>query len=201
MSTYKTETDAEHRERMNELQLEMRAKMKAAKERRGLVICHTGDGKGKTSAAFGMLTRMLAHGHKCAVVQFIKSSNDAVESLLRGPLLTWDHVGEGFTWDTQDKAADIACCRLGWELALKHLADPEVDFVLLDELNVVLQLEYLPIDEVLVALRAKRIDQHVVVTGRGARPEVIELADLVTEMRVIKHPFAAGIKAQAGIEF
>ena len=107
MITYKTETDAEHRERMKELQLEMRAKMNAAKERRGLVICHTGDGKDKTSAAFGMLTRMLAHGHKCAVVQFIKSSNDAVESLLRGPLLTWDHVGEGFTWDTQDKTVQV----------------------------------------------------------------------------------------------
>ena len=100
-----------------------------------------------------------------------------------------------------DKAADIACCRVGWELALKHFADPEVDFVLLDELNVVLQLEYLPIDEVLVALRAKRADQHVVVTGRGARPEFIELADLVTEMRMIKHPFSAGVQAQAGIEF
>ena len=201
MSRYDTETEAEHRERMRELQLEMRAKTKAAKDRRGLVICHTGDGKGKTSAAFGMLTRMLAHGRRCAVVQFIKSSNDAVEKLLRGPLLTWDHVGEGFTWDTQDKAADIACCRTGWAIALKHLADPDMDFVLLDELNVVLQLDYLPLPEIADALNAKRADQHVVITGRGARPEIIELADLVTEMREIKHPFAAGVQAQAGIEF
>jgi cob(I)alamin adenosyltransferase len=201
MKTYHTETEAEHRARMRELQLEMRAKVQAAKERRGLIICHTGDGKGKTSAAFGMLTRMLAHGRKCAVVQFIKASNDAVEKLLRGPLLTWDHVGEGFTWDTQDKAADIACCRKGWDLALAHFADPEVDFVLLDELNVVLQLEYMPVEEIVAAFKAKRADQHIVITGRGAKAEVIEVADLVSEMREIKHPFAHGVQAQAGIEF
>jgi cob(I)alamin adenosyltransferase len=199
--SYRTETEAEHRERMRELQEEMRAKMRAAKDRRGLILCHTGDGKGKTSAAFGMVARQLAHGHKVAVVQFIKASNDHVERLLRGPLLSWDHYGEGFTWDTQDKAADIACCRRGWARALEHMADPEVDFVLLDELNVVLQLEYLPVAEVVEALKKKRADQHVVLTGRGAPPEIIELADLVTEMRVIKHPFDAGVPAQAGIEF
>ncbi len=198
---YRTETEAEHRARMRELQLEMRAKMRAAKDRRGLVICHTGDGKGKTSAAFGMLMRQLAHGNACAVVQFIKASNDAVEKLVRGPLLTWDHVGEGFTWDTQDRAADIACCRKGWEIALRHFADPEVDFVLLDELNVVLQMDYLPVEEVVAALKVKRADQHIVLTGRGAKPEIIEVADLVTEMREIKHPFAVGVQAQAGIEF
>ncbi len=193
--------DPQHRERMQELQAEMHAKMRAAKERRGLVIVHTGDGKGKTTAAFGMLTRMLAHGRKCGVVQFIKASNDAVEKLLRGPNLTWDHFGEGFTWDTQDKAADIACCRAGWEVALRHFADESVDFVLLDELNVVIQCGYLPVEEVLAALRAKRPDQHVVITGRGATPELIALADLVTEMREVKHPFAAGVQAQRGIEF
>lgn len=198
---YHTETEAEHRERMRELQEEMRAKTGAAKDRRGLLICHTGDGKGKTSAAFGMLARMLAHGRRCAVVQFIKASNDHVERLLRGPLLTWDHYGEGFTWDTQDKAADIACCRAGWARALEHLADPEVDYVLLDELNVVLQLDYLPVAEIAAALATKRVEQHVVVTGRGARPELIALADLVTEMRCVKHPFDAGVQAQAGIEF
>jgi cob(I)alamin adenosyltransferase len=198
---YHTETEAEHRERMRELQEEMRAKVRAAKDRRGLLICHTGDGKGKTSAAFGMVARQLAHGHRVAVVQFIKASNDHVERLLRGPLLTWDHYGEGFTWDTQDKAADIACCRAGWARALEHMADPEVDFVLLDELNVVLQLGYLPTGEIVAALKAKRLDQHVVVTGRGAPPELIEAADLVTEMRVVKHPFDAGVQAQAGIEF
>lgn len=199
--SYHTETEAEHRERMRELQEEMRAKMRAAKDRRGLLICHTGDGKGKTSAAFGMVARQLAHGHKVAVVQFIKASNDQVERLLRGPLLTWDHYGEGFTWDTQDKAADIACCRRGWARALEHLADPGIDFVLLDELNVVLQLGYLPVAEVVAALKVKRADQHVVLTGRGAPPEIVEVADLVTEMRCVKHPFDAGVPAQAGIEF
>jgi cob(I)alamin adenosyltransferase len=121
--------------------------------------------------------------------------------LLRGPLLTWDHYGEGFTWDTQDKASDVACCRRGWARALEHLADPEVDFVLLDELNVVLQMEYLPVAEIVDALKNKRVDQHVVVTGRGAPREIVELADLVTEMRVIKHPFDVGVPAQAGIEY
>ena len=201
MSDYHTETEEQHRERMRALQEEMRAKVCAARDRRGLLIVHTGDGKGKTTAGFGMLTRMLAHGRTCAVVQFIKASNDAVERLLRGPLLAWDHYGEGFTWDTQDKAADIACCRAGWARALEHFSDPDMDFVLLDELNVVLQLGYLPVEEIVTALKAKRPDLHVVVTGRGAPPELIAAADLVTEMRMIKHPFDAGVQAQAGIEF
>ncbi len=201
MNDYHTETEEQHRERMRELQEEMRTKVRAAREKRGLLILNTGDGKGKTTAGFGMLTRMLAHGRRCAVVQFIKASNDAVERLLRGPLLTWDHYGEGFTWDTQDKAADIACCRAGWVRALEHFADPEMDFVLLDELNVVLQLGYLPIEEIVTAFKARRPDLHVVVTGRGAPPELVEAADLVTEMRVVKHPFATGVQAQAGIEF
>lgn len=194
------DTDA-HRQQMQDLQAEMREKMRAAKERKGLIIVHTGDGKGKTTAAFGMLTRQLAHGRKCGVVQFIKSSNDAVEKLLRGPNLTWDHVGEGFTWDTQNKEADIACCRAGWDIAKKHFADPSIDFVLLDELNVVLTCDYLPLAEILEALRAKRADQHVVITGRGAHPDLMALADLVTEMKAIKHPFDAGVQAQRGIEF
>lgn len=201
MSDYHTETEEQHRERMRQLQEEMRAKVRAARDKRGLLIVHTGDGKGKTTAGFGMLTRMLAHGRKCAVVQFIKASNDAVERLLRGPLLTWDHYGEGFTWDTQDKAADIACCRAGWARAREHFADPDMDFVLLDELNVVLHLGYLPVEELVSVLKAKRPDLHVVVTGRGAPPALVEAADLVTEMRVVKHPFDAGVKAQAGIEF
>lgn len=201
MSDYHTDTEEQHRERMRVLQEEMRAKVRAARDKRGLLMVHTGDGKGKTTAGFGMLTRMLAHGRKCAVVQFIKASNDAVERLLRGPLLTWDHYGEGFTWDTQDKAADIACCRAGWARALEHFADPDMDFVLLDEINVVLQLGYLPTEEIVEALKAKRPDLHVVVTGRGAPTELIAAADLVTEMRMIKHPFEAGIQAQAGIEF
>lgn len=193
--------EAEHRAAMQTLQTEMHAKMRAAKEKRGLIIVHTGDGKGKTTAAFGMLTRMLAHGKRCAVIQFIKSGQDAVEKLLHGANLKWHRIGEGFTWDTQNRAADIASCREGWKLALGYLQSDEIDFLLLDELNIVLSYDYLPKDEVLAGLRTKRANLHVVITGRGARPELVELADLVTEMREIKHPFKEGVKAQLGIEF
>ena len=195
------ESEAEHRARMEKLQAEMREKVEAAREKRGLVIVHTGNGKGKTTAAFGMLARMLAHGRGCAVVQFIKSGGDAVEKLLRGPLLRWHRVGDGFTWDTQNRAADIASCREGWRLACGYFQDPAVSFVLLDELNVALAFEYLPKDEVLAALRSRRPGQHVVITGRGALPEIMDYADLVTEMKEIKHPFNAGVQAQLGIEF
>jgi cob(I)alamin adenosyltransferase len=202
MSTPSTPaTEAEHRAAMQALQAEMDAKIRAAQEKRGLVIVHTGDGKGKSTAAFGMLARMIAHGRRCAVIQFIKSGHDAAERALRGPLLEWHSVGGGFTWDTQDRAADIARCREGWVLACGFFKNPQIDFVLLDELNIVLAHDYLPKDEVIAALRAKHPDQHVVITGRGALPELIALADLVTEMRELKHPFTAGVKAQAGIEF
>jgi cob(I)alamin adenosyltransferase len=200
-SSTKKPTEAGHRRKMQALQVEMKAKMRAAQTKRGLLIVHTGDGKGKTTAAFGMLARMLAHGRRCAVVQFIKSGRDPVAKLLHGPLLRWHRVGEGFTWDTQDRAADIASCREGWALARGYFQAADVDFVLLDELNVVLACDYLPRGEVLATLRARRPAQHVVITGRGALPELIELADLVTEMREIKHPFKAGVKAQRGIEF
>ncbi len=186
---------------MQKLQAEMHAKMRAAREKRGLIIVHTGNGKGKTTAAFGMLARQLAHGKTCAVVQFIKSGGDPVAKLLRGPKLRWHRVGQGFTWDTQDRAADIARCRDGWNFALGYLQDPAIDYLLLDELNVVLSFNYLPLDEVLAALRARRTPLHVVCTGRDAPAPLTELADLVTEMREIKHPFHTGVKAQAGIEF
>ena len=194
-------TDDEHREAMQALQAEMDAKIGAAKEKRGLIIVHTGDGKGKSTAAFGMLARMVAHKRRCAVIQFIKSGADAVERALRGPYLEWHSVGGGFTWDTQDRAGDIAMCRDGWEKAKGFFANPEIDFVLLDELNVVLAYDYLSKEEVIAGLKAKSPMQHVVITGRGALPELIEAADLVTEMREIKHPFQAGVKAQVGIEF
>ncbi|HEU5079228.1 MAG TPA: cob(I)yrinic acid a,c-diamide adenosyltransferase [Opitutaceae bacterium] len=190
-----------HREAMKELQSEMHSKMRAAREKRGLIVVHTGDGKGKTTAAFGMLARMLAHGKKCAVIQFIKSGSDAVEKLLRSPNLTWHRVGEGFTWDTQDRSKDIASCREGWALALNYLRSESLDFLLLDELSIVLGFDYLPLDEILAALRTKPEMLHIVITGRGAKPELIALADLVTEMREVKHPFQAGVKAQPGIEF
>ncbi len=194
-------TETAHRAAMQALQAEMEAKIRAAQEKRGLVIVHTGDGKGKSTAAFGMLARMLAHGRRCAVIQFIKSGHDAAERVLRGPLLEWHSVGGGFTWDTQDRAADIARCREGWALACGYFQNPEIGFVLLDELNIVLAHDYLRKDEVLAALRAKHPSQHVVITGRGALPELLALADLATEMRELKHPFKTGVKAQAGIEF
>lgn len=194
-------SDEEHRAAMQALQAEMDAKIGAARDKRGLVIVHTGDGKGKSTAAFGMLARMVAHKRRCAVIQFIKSGADAVERVLRGPYLEWHSVGGGFTWNTQDRAGDIARCRKGWELALGFFKNPEIDFVLLDELNVVLAYDYLPKEEVLAGLKTKPAMQHVVITGRGALPELIEQADLVTEMREIKHPFKEGVKAQLGIEF
>lgn len=194
-------TDDEHRDAMQTLQAEMDAKIKAAQEKRGLIIVHSGDGKGKSSAAFGMLARMLAHKRKCGVVQFIKSGEDAAERVLRGPLLEWRSVGGGFTWNTQDRAGDIAMCREGWAITLGWFKDPAIDFILLDELNIVLAYNYLPIAEIIAGLRTKQPRQHVVITGRGALPELIALADLVTEMREVKHPFKTGVKAQAGIEF
>jgi cob(I)alamin adenosyltransferase len=194
-------SEEKHREDMQALQAEMREKMRAAKDKHGLLIVHTGNGKGKSTAAFGMLARSLAHDRKCGVVQFIKSTPDAVEKVLRAPNLSWHAVGDGFTWDTQDKTSDIAKCREGWRYACEFFNDPSVTFVLLDELNVVLSMEYLPKNEVLAMLRAKRPDLHVVITGRGALPELLELADLVTEMTEIKHPFNAGVKAQVGIEY
>jgi cob(I)alamin adenosyltransferase len=195
-------TDAnKHEAEMKALQKEMRGKMAAARRRKGLIIVHTGDGKGKTCAALGMLVRSLGHGFKCAVVQFIKGGRPTAESLLHSTLLQWDKVGQGFTWDTQSREKDMKCARDGWELVQRHLADQDLKFLLLDELNVVLSYQYLPAAEVIDALRNKRDDLHVVVTGRGALPELIEIADLVTEMKEVKHPFQQGIRAQPGIEF
>ncbi|MGH7997711.1 MAG: cob(I)yrinic acid a,c-diamide adenosyltransferase [Opitutaceae bacterium] len=194
-------TEAEHRDHMREVQAAMRAKIGAAREKRPLLIVHTGDGKGKSTAAFGLLARMLGHGRRCAVIQFIKSGEDAAERPLRGPLLDWHCAGGGFTWDTQDRAADIARCREGWAIARRCLADPAIRCLILDEMNVVLSFGYLPLEEVLPAIAARAPGQHVVLTGRGAPEKLIEAADLVTEMREIKHPFAAGVRAQAGVEF
>ena len=200
-----TETDSEaeaaHRAAMQKKQRAMRELMAAAKDKRGLTIVHTGNGKGKSTAAFGMVTRMLGHGKRCVVVQFIKSGDAATERNLRCPQLAWHRCGEGFTWDTQNRAGDIEAVRTGWAIAVQAMQDPEVSLVLLDELNIALAFDYLPVDEVLGALRERQPHQHVVFTGRDAPAELIEQADLVTEMREIKHPFRAGIQAQAGIEY
>jgi cob(I)alamin adenosyltransferase len=182
-----------------------RARMLATKtEERGLVIVHTGTGKGKSTAAFGMVMRCLGHGMRVGIVQFIKGAWDTGERhvLERFPdLVTCRAMGEGFTWDTQDRARDIAAARAAWQAAKAMIADPAYRLVLLDELNIVLRYDYLDIAEVVETLQRKPRDLHVVVTGRNAKPELIAIADLVTEMTLVKHPFRAGVKAQAGIEF
>lgn len=203
-----TQTQAEinevHREKMARRKA-ARTKMLATKtEKRGLIIVHTGTGKGKSTAAFGMVLRCIGHGMRVGVVQFVKGAWGTGERdvLAKFPeLVTCRAMGEGFTWDTQDRERDIAAARAAWQTAKAMIADPSYSLVLLDELNIVLRYDYLPLDEVLEVLRAKPRDLHVVVTGRNAKPELIELADLVTEMTMVKHPFRAGVKAQKGIEF
>jgi cob(I)alamin adenosyltransferase len=189
------------------------ARKKAARDRmmetktgeKGLIIVHTGPGKGKSSSGFGMIMRSIAHGMPCAVVQFIKGAWDTGERTLLTTHFTdicqFHAMGEGFTWETQDKARDIAAAEHAWAKAEELMADPTIRLVLLDELNIALRYDYLPIDAVVAAFRARRPDLHVIVTGRNAKPALIEAADLVTEMGSVKHHFAAGVKAQEGIEF
>lgn len=188
------------------------AKKKAARDKimagktieRGLLIVHTGKGKGKSTAGFGMVFRAIGHGMKVGVIQFVKGAWGTGErSILEKfpDLVTIKAMGEGFTWETQDKARDIAHARAGWEEAKRLIADPAYKMVMLDELNIVLRYDYLPLDEVLEVLKNRPAGKHVIVTGRNAKEELIELADLVTEMELIKHPFRSGVKAQAGIEF
>jgi len=197
--------DARHKEKMIKRKAVQDAEV-AAKPiaEKGLLIVHTGPGKGKSTAAFGLLLRALGHDWKAGVVQFIKGAWQTGERRAFerfGDQLVWRTMGEGFTWETQDRQRDIAAAGAAWTAAQQMLADPEIRLVVLDELNVALRYDYLPLDEVVATLRARRADQHVVVTGRNAKPELIEAADLVTEMVATKHHFAAGVKAQLGIEF
>ena len=198
------ERDAYHADKMRKKK-EARTRILATKtEERGLLIVHTGKGKGKSTAAFGMVFRAIGHGFPVGVVQFVKGAwetgeRDVLEQFPE--LVTINAMGEGFTWDTQDRQRDLAAARKAWDEAKRMIADPRLKMVLLDELNIVLRYDYLPLDEVLEVLRNKPRDLHVIVTGRNAKDELIEMADLVTEMTEIKHPFRAGVKAQAGIEF
>ncbi len=172
--------------------------------RKSLLIVHTGPGKGKSTAAFGLALRALGRGWKVGVVQFIKGAWETGERLAFarfGDQIVWRTMGEGFTWETQDRARDVAAARAAWGVTQEMMADPAIRLLVLDELNVALRYDYLPLAEVVAALRARRPDLHIVVTGRNAKPELIEAADLVTEMGAVKHPFAAGVKAQEGIEF
>ena len=171
---------------------------------KGLLIVHTGKGKGKSTAAWGLLLRAIGRGLRCGVVQFGKGAWQTGEraALERfGDQVEWHTLGEGFTWETQDRTRDVAAAERAWAKARELMANPKIRLVVLDELNITLRYDHLAIDDVVAALKARRADQHVVVTGRNAKPELIEAADLVTEMTLVKHHFAAGVKAQEGIEF
>src|SRR6202023_447218 len=193
-----------HREKMERRQAARRKVLATKTEERGLLIVHTGAGKGKSTAAFGMVLRCIGHGMRVGVVQFVKGAWGTGERdvLAKFPdLVSCRAMGEGFTWDTQDRERDIAAARAAWEVAKAMIIEHRYSRVLLYELNIVLRYDYLPLTEVLAVLKAKPRDLHVVVTGRNAKPELIDLADLVTEMTLVKHPFRSGVKAQKGIEF
>ncbi|PYE90032.1 cob(I)yrinic acid a,c-diamide adenosyltransferase [Phyllobacterium leguminum] len=199
-------------EELNLRHAEKMKKKKAARDKilatktdeKGLVIVNTGKGKGKSTAGFGMVFRALGHGMKIGVVQFVKGSWDTGERWVLEKFpdqVTISAMGEGFTWETQDRARDIAMARDAWEQAKAMILDEEHEMVLCDELNIVLRYDYLPVEEIIEVLKAKPAMKHVIITGRNAKDELIEFADLVTEMEMLKHPFRSGVKAQKGIEF
>jgi cob(I)alamin adenosyltransferase len=200
-----TENENElHRQRMIRHKEAFEARKAQATQEKGLLIVHTGAGKGKTTAALGLAFRALGQGMRVGIVQFIKGAIRTGEAALAArlsPALQMHTMGDGFTWNTQDRDKDIASARKAWDTAVSLLRDQSFDLVVLDELNVVLKHGYLPLAEVLAELREKRPMLHVVVTGRNASPELLETADLVTEMKLVKHPYRAGVKAQKGIEF
>jgi cob(I)alamin adenosyltransferase len=198
-----TEADR-HRAKMAKRKAVQDAEVASKSVEKGLLIVHTGSGKGKSTAAFGLALRMLGRGRRVGVVQFIKGAwqsaeRDALETF--GDQLVWHTMGEGFTWDTQDLKRDIAAAERAWDKACELMADPTLGLIILDELNIALRYEYLDLAAVVEKLSARRSDLHVVVTGRNAKPELIAAADLVTDMTLVKHHFAAGVKAQPGIEF
>jgi len=193
-----------HRAKMAKRKAVQDAEVASKSIEKGLLIVHTGSGKGKSTAAFGLALRMLGRGRRVGVVQFIKGAwqsaeRDALETF--GDQLVWHTMGEGFTWDTQDLKRDIAAAERAWDKACELMADPTLGLIILDELNIALRYEYLDLAAVVEKLSARRSDLHVVVTGRNAKPELIAAADLVTDMTLVKHHFAAGVKAQPGIEF
>ncbi|MBC8794239.1 MAG: cob(I)yrinic acid a,c-diamide adenosyltransferase, partial [Tagaea sp. CACIAM 22H2] len=198
-------TDAEHTAKMKKIQAAQRKKVATKTVEKGLVIVHTGPGKGKTSAALGMAVRAIGHDMKVGVVQFVKGAMKTGEKAVFDcfpDLIEFKPMGEGFTWDTQDRTRDIAVARTAWDEVKRMIADPSYKMVIADELNIVLRYDYLPVDEVLEALAAKPHMTHVVVTGRNAPEALIEVADLVTEMAQVKHPFREqNVKAQKGVEF
>ncbi len=200
------EITARHNEKMRRIKAARDEMMKTKTEERGLIIVHTGAGKGKSSSGFGMIMRCIAWGLPCAVVQFIKGNWETGEkTLLRERFADECRFfvsGEGFTWETQDRERDVAVAEAGWRIAKDLIHDPAIRFVLLDEINIALRYDYLDIDEVVGFLQTEKPPMtHVCLTGRNAKPELIEAADLVTEMTLLKHPFREGVKAQQGVEF
>lgn len=193
-----------HREKMAKRKAAQDAEVAEKTLEKGLLIVNTGPGKGKSTAAWGLVLRMLGYDRRCAIVQFIKGAWNTGErrALERfGDLVEFHALGEGFTWETQDKQRDIDACVRAWAKAQELMARPDLSLLVLDELNIALRYDYLPLAEVVAVLKARRPDLHVVVTGRNAKPALIEAADLVTEMTLVKHHFAGGVKAQEGIEF
>lgn len=193
-----------HRTKMRKRKAAQDAEVAEKTVEKGLLIVHTGPGKGKTTAAFGLALRMLGHGRTVGIVQFVKGAwhtgeRDAFAAF--GDKVRWHSMGEGFTWETQDLRRDVAAAEAAWERALALMADPAVALVVLDEINIALRYDYLPLAGVVEALKARRPDLHVVATGRNAKPALLAAADLATEFVAQKHHFAAGVKAQAGIEF
>lgn len=200
----KTSEDERHKAKMIKRKAVQDAEVAKKTIEKGLLIVNTGPGKGKSTAAFGLALRMLGYGRRVGVVQFIKGAwhtgeKDAFAAF--GEKVVWHTMGEGFTWETQDLKRDVAAAAAAWEKALELMTDPSISLVVLDELNIALRYDYLDLDKVVEALRTRREGLHVVVTGRNARPTLIEAADLVTEMGAVKHHFSAGVKAQQGIEF
>ncbi len=195
-----------HNEKMKRIKAARDEIMKTKTEEKGLVMVHTGSGKGKSSSGFGMIMRCIAHGIPCAVVQFIKGNWETGEKTFLRERFSKECQffvsGEGFTWETQDRERDVAAAQNGWRIAQEQILDPAIGFVLLDEINIALRYDYLDIDEVVEFLLTRKPPMtHVCLTGRNAKPELIEAADLVTEMTLVKHPFRDGVKAQKGVEF
>ncbi|MDD2876624.1 MAG: cob(I)yrinic acid a,c-diamide adenosyltransferase [Acidiphilium sp.] len=199
-----SENEARHRDKMAKRKAVQDAEVAGKTIEKGLLIVHTGPGKGKSTAAFGLALRMLGYGRHVAVVQFIKgvwATGERAALARFDDLIEFHTMGEGFTWETQDRSRDVASCSRAWETALGLLARPDIALLILDELNIALRYDYMPLDEVLDAVAARPATMHVVITGRNAKPGLIAAADLVTEMAAVKHHFAAGVKAQQGIEF
>jgi cob(I)alamin adenosyltransferase len=196
--------DARHKAKMENRKAAQDAEVAEKTIEKGLLIVHTGKGKGKSTAAWGLMLRALGRGFRIGVVQFGKGAWETGERKAIGKFgdqVSWHTLGEGFTWETQDRARDVAAAERAWAKACELMADPAIGLVVLDELNIALRYDHLPIADVVAVLQARRPDLHVVVTGRNAKPELIEAADLVTEMNLVKHHYSAGVKAQEGIEY